>query len=81
MLTTIQRESNCYSRDFFKKLNAFFKRKMPQILTQIDKKTQKFRILKILCNFRLFFEKLGDLECQRRQTRKRFVVREASLKR
>ena len=60
----------------------FFNEKMtlPQIQTQIDKNTRKFRILKILCNFCLFFEKLGGLECQR-QKRKRFVVREASLKR
>ena len=40
--------------------------KMPQIQTQNDKNTLEFRILKILCNFCLFYEKLGDLECQRR---------------
>ena len=40
----------------------FFHEKMPQIQTQIDKNTKfsntrKFKILKILRNFCLFFEK------------------------
>ena len=44
----------------------FFNEKMPQIQTQFDKNTRKFIILKILCCFCLFFEKLDGLECQRR---------------
>ena len=43
-----------------------FNEKMPQIQTQNDKNVRKFRILEILCICRLFFEKLGDLEWQRR---------------
>ena len=37
-----------------------------QIQTQNDKNTRKIRILKTLCNFCLFLENLGGLECQRR---------------
>ena len=57
----------------------FFYERMPQIQTQNDKNTRKFRNLKILCNFCLFFEKLGGLECQRRSTRKIFVAREGFI--
>ena len=64
MLKTIQREKNCYPGGFFKELNAIFSLKMSQIQTQIDKNTRKLIILKSLCNFCLFFEKLGSLECQ-----------------
>ena len=44
----------------------FFIEKTTQIQTQNDKNTRKFRILKILCNFCLFFEKVGGLQGQRR---------------
>ena len=63
MLKTIQRETNCYSRGFFKEINAIFIEEMSQIQTQSDKNTRKFRTLKILCNFCVLFERLGVLEC------------------
>ena len=66
MLKTIQREKNCYPRGFFEETNAIFNEKMPQIQTQNDKNTRKFRNLKILCNLCLIFEELGSLDCQRR---------------
>ena len=47
MLKTIQRETNCYPKGFFKEINAIFNKKRPLIQTQIDKNTRKFRILKI----------------------------------
>ena len=65
MLETIQREQNCYPRGFQRNKCNFFNEKMPQIQTQIDKNTRELTILKILCNFCLFFEKHGVLECQR----------------
>ena len=67
MLKTIQKETNCYQKGFFKDIKALFNEKMPQIQTQNDKKTRKLRnFLEFFCNFCLFFEKLGGLECQRR---------------
>ena len=50
---------------------------MHQIHTKIDKKTKKFKFLKISLNFFcVFFKKLGDLESHRRRsTKKQFVVR------
>ena len=53
---------------------------MPQIQTESDKNPRNFRFLKISCNFCLFFEWLGGLECQRRSKREKFFAREASSK-
>ena len=58
MLKTIQREKNIVIQEAFSKKSVqFFNEKMPQIQTQTDENTRKFLILKILCNFCLYFEK------------------------
>ena len=47
---------------------------MYQIHTKIDKNLKKFRFLKILFKFCLFFQKLGGLESHKRSKRKEIVV-------
>ena len=47
---------------FFEEVKAICFGKILQIQTEIDKKTKKFRFLKLLCSFCVLFEKLGGLE-------------------
>ena len=60
---------------FFEEVKAICAEKMHQVHTEIDKKTKKFRFLKTLFNFCVFFYNLDGLESHRRSTRKQFVVR------
>ena len=53
--TDVQQGNNSLSEGFFEEVTAICTGKMHQIHTKIDKKTKKFRFLKILFNFCVFF--------------------------
>ena len=80
MSKTFNKETILCAEGFFEEVKAICAGNFHQIHTKIDKKTKKFRFLKILCSFCVLFDKLGGLECQGRSSRKKFVAREASLK-
>ena len=62
---------------FFEEIKAIGFGKKQQILTEIQKKHEKIQNLKILCNFCVILENLGDLDLQRRSIRNKLVVRKA----
>ena len=80
-LKTFSKEQISCRGGFFEEIKAIGVEKMHQIQTEIDKNTKKNQVLKILCSFCVFFEKLGGLECRRRSVRNKFVVVVAYLKR
>ena len=65
---------------FLEEIKAIGVEKMHQILTEIDKNTNKIKILNNLCNFCVIFECLGGLELQRHSTRNKLIVRKAFLR-
>ena len=62
-MKTFKRERLLCTRGFVEELNAFFILKMRQIENEITKDSKKFCFLTFLCNFCLFFERIGSLHC------------------
>ena len=62
MLKTFKKEQISCRGGFFEEIKAIGVEKIDQIQIEIDN-TRKFKILKTLCIYGVFFEKLGGLEC------------------
>ena len=63
MLKTFSKEQISCRGYFFVEIIAIGVEKMHQIETEIDKNTNKIKLLKILCSFCVLFERLRGLEC------------------
>ena len=54
-MKTFNKERICCPRGFFEEINAICFEKMPQIQSEIDKHSKKFKFLKFPCTFCLIF--------------------------
>ena len=74
------KEKICSSRSFFEEINAICLQKLPQIQTKIDNISKKFQSFKDFEQFLSFFGKIWWLRMVKTFNKRKFVVREAFVK-